>query len=82
MVQHGHGHRGDHGHLLVVVLEYEDHVEVLEAELNPLEMDQLHVLEGADKRGPGGQIHQRAGGGLQQHRLTVGHALTKKNVSF
>jgi hypothetical protein len=82
MVQHGHRHRGDHGDLLVVVLEDEDHVEVLQAELYALEMDELDILERADEWRPGGEVHQRAGGRLQQHRLTVGHALgTQRHIS-
>ena len=64
MVEHGHGDGGDHGHLLVVVLEDEDHVEVLEAELNSLKVNELHVLQRADKRRPGGQVYQAGGGRL------------------
>ena len=75
MVQHGHRHRGDHGDLLVVVLEDEDHVEVLQAELDTLEVDELDILQRADEGRPGGEVHQRAGGRLQQHRLTVGNPL-------
>ncbi len=75
MVQHCHGHGGHHGDFLVVVLEDEDHVEVLEAELDSLKVNQLHVLQGADERRPGGEIYQAAGGWLQQHCLAVGHAL-------
>lgn len=37
-------HGVDHGHLLVVVLVNNDHVEVLQVELHALKMDQLHLV--------------------------------------
>ena len=76
MVKHGHRHRCDHGHLLVVVLEDEHHVKVLEAELDPLKVHQLHVLEGAHKRRPLGEVDQAAGGRLEEASLTVRYTLT------
>ena len=45
VVQHGHGHRVDHGHLASVVLEDEHHVKVLQLELHALKVHQLHVLQ-------------------------------------
>ena len=49
MVEHGHGDGGDHGHLLVVVLEDEDHVELAEVELDTLEVHALHLGERQDE---------------------------------
>lgn len=43
-------HGVDHGHLLVVVLVNDDHVEVLQVELHSFKMDQLHLVKGHDKR--------------------------------
>lgn len=43
-------HGVDHGHLLVVVLVNDDHVEVLQVELHTLKMDQLHLVQGHDER--------------------------------
>ena len=45
MIEHAHWDGGDHGDLLVVVLEDEDHVEVLELELHSLKVNQLDVLQ-------------------------------------
>ena len=45
MIEHVHGDGGDHGDLLGVVLEDEDHVEVLQLELDALEVDQLDVAQ-------------------------------------
>lgn len=67
MVQHIHGHRIHHGHLLSIVLEHEHHVEVLEVELHSLEVHELHVLERDHEGRPLGQVHERARRGLQQH---------------
>ena len=75
MVQHRHRDRGHHGDLLVVVFEDKHHVEVLEAELYPLEVHELYVLECADEGGPGGEVDEAAGGRLQQYGLTVRYTL-------
>ena len=52
MIKHGHGDGGDHGNLLVVILEDEHHVEILKAELNSLKVYELYVLQGAHKWRP------------------------------
>ena len=41
VIQHVHRDGSDHGDLLGVILEDEDHVEVLQLELDALEVDQL-----------------------------------------
>lgn len=46
MVEHAHGYRGDHRDFLCVVLEDEDHVEVLQVELHALKVNQLNVTQG------------------------------------
>lgn len=45
-VEGGDGDGVDHGDLLGVVLVDHHHVEVLEVELDPLEVDQLHLVQG------------------------------------
>ncbi len=50
MVQLVHGYGIDHGDLLVVVLVYEDHVEVLQVELDSLKVDTLHFIQSYHKR--------------------------------
>ena len=57
MIQHCHRDRSDHGDLLAVVLEDEDHVKVLEAELDTLEMNKFDILECGDERRPGGKVN-------------------------
>ena len=49
-VQGVDGHGVDHGDLLVVVLVDDDHVEVLQVELNALKVDQLHLVQGHHER--------------------------------
>ena len=49
MIEHAHWDGGDHGDLLVVVLEDEDHVKVLQLELDSLKVDQLDVFKGHHK---------------------------------
>lgn len=49
-VQRVHRHGVDHGDLFVVVLVDDDHVEVLQVELNALKVDQLHLVEGHHER--------------------------------
>ena len=51
VVEHVHGDGGDHADLLGVILEDENHVEVLQLELDALEMHQLNVFQSDDKRG-------------------------------
>lgn len=53
VVQEIHGYGVDHGRLACVVLENEDHVEVLDVKLHALKVDQLDFLQGDDKRGLG-----------------------------
>ena len=57
MIQHCHRDGSDHGDLLAVVLEDEDHVKVLEAELDTLEMNKFDILECGDERRPGGKVN-------------------------
>ena len=57
VIQHCHRDRSDHGDLLAVVLEDEDHVKVLEAELDTLEMNKFDILECGDERRPGGKVN-------------------------
>ena len=45
MIQHVHGDRSDHGDLLGIILEDEDHVKVLQLELDALKVDQLDVAQ-------------------------------------
>lgn len=45
VIQHIHRNRVDHRNLLDVVLEYENHVEVSQVELDALEVNELNVLE-------------------------------------
>ena len=54
------GHGVDHGHLLVVVLVDDDHVKVLQVELHPLKVDQLHLVQGHHEGG----VPERGGGVL------------------
>ena len=56
VIQHVHGDGGDHGDLLRIILEDEDHVKVLEAELDTLEMNKFDILECGDERRPGGKV--------------------------
>lgn len=49
VIEHGHRNGIDHGHLLVVVFEDKDHVEVLQLELDALKVHQLHVLQRDDE---------------------------------
>lgn len=60
VVEHVHRDSIDHGHLLRIVLEDEDHVEVLQVELNTLEVNQLDVLQRDDEWRPLREVHQRA----------------------
>ena len=48
------------------VLEDEDHVEVLEAELYALEVGDFDVFEGNDGEGGFGELDQAVGGGLHE----------------
>ena len=57
VIQHVHGDRSDHGDLLGIILEDEDHVKVLEAELDTLEMNKFDILECGDERRPGGKVN-------------------------
>ena len=45
VIQHVHGDRSDHGDLLGIILEDEDHVKVLQLELDALKVDQLDVAQ-------------------------------------
>lgn len=44
-IQRVDGHGVDHGDFLVVVFINDDHVEVLQVELDSLKMNQLHLVE-------------------------------------
>ena len=44
-VEGSHGDGVDHGHFAAVVLVDDDHVEVLQVELDPLKVDQLHLVQ-------------------------------------
>ncbi len=59
MVKHVHRDCCDHHDLFVEVLEDEDHVEVLQVELNSFEMHQLDIFQRDNKRGLPRQDHQR-----------------------
>lgn len=67
MIQHVHGYSIDHPDLPGIILEDEDHIKVLEVELHPLKVYELHLLQGDDEGRPLRQVDQGAGGGLQQH---------------
>ena len=58
MIQHGHRYSCDHSNLPVVIFEDKHHVKILQAELDSLKVDQLYLLQGADKWRPGGQVDQ------------------------
>ena len=45
VIQHVHGDRSDHGDLLGIILEDEDHVKVLQLELDALKVNQLDVAQ-------------------------------------
>lgn len=68
MIQHVHWYSVHHADLPRIVLEDENHVEVLEVELHSLEVDELYLLQGNDEGGPLREVHQGARGWLQQHR--------------
>ena len=80
MIQHCHGYGGDHSNLPVVVLEDKHHVKILQAELDSLKVDELDVLQGADKRRPGGEVAEGARGWQQQDGLPVRHTLQNKTI--
>jgi hypothetical protein len=63
MLKNGLAYRngGDHHDFLEVVLEDEAHVEVLELELDPLEVDELHVFQRDHHR----RLEQRGQVGLR-----------------
>ena len=44
VIQHVHGDRSDHGDLLGIILEDEDHVKVFHTEADSLKVTELHVL--------------------------------------
>ena len=56
MIKHGHGDGGDHGNLLVVILEDEHHVKVLKTELDTFKVDKLNVFQGRNKGRPRGEV--------------------------
>ena len=57
MIKHGHGDGGDHGNLLVVILEDEHHVKVLKTELDTFKVDKLNVFQGRNKGRPRGEVN-------------------------
>ena len=57
------------------VLEDDDHVEVLEAELHALEVHDLDVGEGDDEEGRLGQLHEAVGRGLDGDGGAGGHTV-------
>ena len=82
MIQGGHGYGGNHGDLLAVVLEDEHDIEVLDAEADSLKVTELQVLEGDHEGRPGGQVHEAAGGGLQEDGLSVRNTLTNNILTL
>ena len=75
MVQHCHGNGRHHADLLAVVFEYENHVEVLHTEADPLEVAELDLLQRDTEGRPGGEVDQAAGGRLQEDGLPVRNTL-------
>ena len=57
MIKHGHGDGGDHGNLLVVILEDEHHVKVLQAQLDTFKVNKFNVFQGGNKGWPRGEIY-------------------------
>ena len=49
MIKHVHWDGGDHHHFLRIILEDENHVEILQTELDTLKMDQLDILQSNSK---------------------------------
>ena len=49
-------------------------------EANSLKVTELQVLEGDDEGGPGGQVDEAAGGGLQEDGLSVRNSLKLLNI--
>ena len=82
MVQHRHGYGRHHTDLLTVVFENEDHVEVLHAEADPLEVAELDLLQGDTEGWPGGEVDQAAGAGLQEDGLSVRNTLTNNMLTL
>ena len=50
VIQHVHWDGGNHHDLLRVIFENKDHVEILQAELDTLKVDQLDVFQSDGKR--------------------------------
>lgn len=62
-------------YLMGVSFEHEHHIKVLEMKLYTLEMEQLHVLQRYNKRGPFREVYEAARGRLQQNCGPEWHAV-------